>query len=102
MQWAWLARVIDAVPIEYPIGGVAVLLHLNHNSARTDGVKSARGEKHGMPFLYRNGVDTFGNGSRTHRAFELLRRHSPAEANVDFAARLCRRYVPKLGLCFAT
>ena len=101
MERSWLAGVIDAVPIENTIRGVAVLLNFNQDITSANGVKSACGKEHRVTFLHRDRVDTFRNGPGAQRLFELISRHGFAQADEDFGTRLGRRHVPKLALCFA-
>src|SRR6266576_2347799 len=101
MERSRLACVIDAVPIENTIRGVAVLLDLNQDITGAYGVKSARGKKHGVTSLHRDRVHAFCNCPGTQRLFELLARHGPAQTDVDLGATLRCHHVPKLGLCFA-
>ena len=101
MQRPRLTGVIDAIPIEKAISGVAVLLHLNQNIACANGVKSAGGQEHCVASLHRDSMDTFGNCSGMERALELLPRYALTQTDVDFRARLRCGHVPEFRLCFA-
>ena len=62
MQLSRLAsRLVDAVPIEYAIGGVTVLLDLDQHIAGADAVETSSGQKNGVAGLDRNCVNKIGD-----------------------------------------
>lgn len=63
MQLPRLAFVVEAVPIEHPIRGVAVLLDLHQKVTCADRMKTSGGKKHRVAWFHRNGVNQFRNCS---------------------------------------
>src|SRR5204863_914776 len=103
MQLSRLAsRLVDAVPIEYAIGGVTVLLDLDQHIAGADGVETSSGEKNGLAGLDRNCVNKIGDSAVADSLLKLIARDSQAKSGQKFGPGDREGNVPKFGLRFAT
>src|SRR4029077_18518415 len=101
MKLSSLTLIIDSVPIENAISGVAVLLDLDQDVSAADGVKSPGRQENGVPVLRPDRVNTIGDSSRMKGVLELIARHRFSEANENFGIRFRRKNIPKFGLGFA-
>src|SRR5947199_9442702 len=102
MQLSRLAsRLVDAVPIEYAIGGVTVLQDLDQHIAGADGVETSSGQKNGVAGLDRNYVNEIGDSAVAHSLRKLIARDRHAKVGPQFGT--CRREGkgPKLALQYA-
>src|SRR5439155_23198944 len=92
------SRLVDAVPIEYAIGGVTVLLDLDQHIAGAHGVKTSSGQKNGVAGLDRNCVGEIGDSAAAHSLLKLISRDSLAKSGQQFGASDREGNIPKFGL----
>jgi len=90
----------DAIPIEYAIGGVRVLLDFENDEAAAKGVNAAAGEEHGVAGFDFDAVEAFSDGATGDFFFELLAGDATFEADEEFSAGLGVRDVPEFGFGF--
>ena len=96
------ALVVDAIPIEDAICGVAVLLNLDEQIAAADGVKTSRREEHGVAGFDANRVNTVCDSPLFDRVSELFPRQGGTQAEVKFRIGIRGRDIPEFCFRFAT
>src|SRR5262249_37156345 len=52
VQFARFAVQTDAVPVEYAIGGIRILLNFENDQSRADSVNASAPQKHGVAFVH--------------------------------------------------
>src|SRR5438046_1917421 len=92
----------DAVPVEYAIGRVAVLLHLDDEVARADRVNSAAGNEDRVTGTDRYSVDELSDGAVMQRALKIVPSYPCFEPGVNVSAKESFQKVPHLRLRLAT
>src|SRR5437868_12916338 len=98
MKFSRLTLLVDPVPIENAVSGVAILLDLDQEVSGANGVKPSRRHKHGSTALHSDLVNTIGNGSGMKGLLELIALHRFPETDQNLGIRFHRRDVPKFAL----
>ena len=75
VQLSWSAGIIDAVPIEHAIRGVAILLNFDEQIARSYSVEASGRKEHRVAAFYPQRMDVLGDRACAQRGFELRAVH---------------------------
>src|ERR1700712_3181065 len=102
MQFPTAALAVAPVPIEEPVGGVAVFLNLDDNVSGADRVDAAGGQEHRIACADRDRVELFLDGAVLERFFQLRARALVAQANVEFGGRRGLSDIPEFRLRLAS
>ena len=101
VQFARFAVEAHAVPIEYPVSGVRVLLDFENHQAGADGVDPAAGQKHRVARAHGNAVETFRHFAGLNSFLKFRARDTAFEADEQFRPRHGVGDKPHFGLRLA-
>ena len=101
VQFARLAIQPDAVPIEYPVSGVRVLLDFKNHQAGADGVDAAAGQEHRVARAHGNAMETFRHFAGPDFFLKFRARDTAFESDEQFRVRRGGGDEPHFGLRFA-
>ena len=92
----------QAIPIEYAISGIRVLLDFENDQARANRVNTAARQKHGIPGLDGNSMKAFGHRPGLDFSLELGACHAAPQSDVQLRAWRGVGNVPHLRLGLAS
>ena len=102
MEFAALARGVEAVPIKDAVGGVGVLLDFKQDNAGAQGVDAAAGKEHGVAGFDRDAMETVGDGLVGEVFEEFVACDTVFEADKEFGAGIGVGDVPHFSFWFTT